>query len=220
MILQHWNNLLTTDCKVIRIPWPSKVTAGGTQLTDDGFVIYPIFKNGRTSLYHYGREKQAKTFTNKQLKNFKHIHVFLREPDERFISGVNTYIEFHQFKFESYWRNYGSQEDTILKQIEEMKICDRHFVPQYFWLLHLSKYFKGSVRLATIKELRLTISTKDEPVQPNGTEIPHVTKKRKEKIKKINFKNYVDIDKKIIKKYINKTVVLENLIKEFHNVLS
>ena len=203
--------MLTTECKAIRIPWPSKVTASGTQLTDDGFVIYPIFKNGRTSLYHYGLEKQAETFINEQLKSLKHIHVFLREPNERFISGVNTYIEFE---------NLGSQEDTILKQIEEMKICDRHFVPQYFWLMHLSKYFKGSVRLTTIEELRLTISTKDEPVKPNGTEIPHVTKKRKEKIKKINFKNYVDVDKKIIKKYINKTVVLENLIKEFHNVLS
>ena len=211
MILQHWNKLLTTECKAIKIPWPSKVTAGGTQLTNDGFVIYPIFKNGRTSLYHYGLKKQAKTFINEQLKNLKHIHVFLREPEERFISGVNTYIEFE---------NLGSQEDTTLKQIEEMKICDRHFIPQYFWLMHLSKYFKGSVRLATIEELRLTISTRDEPVKPNGTEIPHVTKKRKEKIKKINFKNYVDVDKKIIKKYINKTVVLENLIKEFHNVLS
>ena len=211
MILQHWNKLLTTECKAIKIPWPSKVTAGGTQLTNDGFVIYPIFKNGRTSLYHYGLKKQAKTFINEQLKNLKHIHVFLREPEERFISGVNTYIEFE---------NLGSQEDTTLKQIEEMKICDRHFIPQYFWLMHLSKYFKGSVRLATIEELRLTISTRDEPVKPNGTEIPHVTKKRKEKIKKINFKNYIDVDKKIIKKYINKTVVLENLIKEFHNVLS
>ena len=211
MILQHWNKLLTTECKAIKIPWPSKVTAGGTQLTNDGFVIYPIFKNGRTSLYHYGLKKQAKTFINEQLKNLKHIHVFLREPEERFISGVNTYIEFE---------NLGSQEDTTLKQIEEMKICDRHFIPQYFWLMHLSKYFKGSIRLATIEELRLTISTRDEPVKPNGTEIPHVTKKRKEKIKKINFKNYVDVDKKIIKKYINKTVVLENLIKEFHNVLS
>ena len=203
--------MLTTECKAIKIPWPSKVTAGGTQLTNDGFVIYPIFKNGRTSLYHYGLKKQAKTFINEQLKNLKHIHVFLREPEERFISGVNTYIEFE---------NLGSQEDTTLKQIEEMKICDRHFIPQYFWLMHLSKYFKGSVRLATIEELRLTISTRDEPVKPNGTEIPHVTKKRKEKIKKINFKNYIDVDKKIIKKYINKTVVLENLIKEFHNVLS
>ena len=211
MILQHWNKLLTTECKAIKIPWPSKVTAGGTQLTNDGFVIYPIFKNGRTSLYHYGLKKQAKTFINEQLKNLKHIHVFLREPEERFISGVNTYIEFE---------NLGSQEDAILKQIEEMKICDRHFIPQYFWLMHLSKYFKGSVRLATIEELRLTISTRDEPVKPNGTEIPHVTKIRKEKIKKINFKNYIDVDKKIIKKYINKTVVLENLIKEFHNVLS
>ena len=211
MILQHWNKLLTTECKAIKIPWPSKVTAGGTQLTNDGFVIYPIFKNGRTSLYHYSLKKQAKTFINEQLKSLKHIHVFLREPEERFISGVNTYIEFE---------NLGSQEDAILKQIEEMKICDRHFIPQYFWLMHLSKYFKGSVRLATIEELRLTISTRDEPVKPNGTEIPHVTKIRKEKIKKINFKNYIDVDKKIIKKYINKTVVLENLIKEFHNVLS
>ena len=198
MILKHWNKLLNTDCEAIKInPY--------------GFITFPIYKNGKTSLYEYAEEHQCEIFKNKELAKLNHIIVYLRNPKERFISGVHTYLEFE---------NLGSQEDTVLKQIEEMKKCDRHFVPQYFWLMHLSKYFKGSVRLATIKELRLTISTKDEPVKPNGTEIPHVTKKRKEKIKKINFKNYVDVDKKIIKKYINKTIVLENLIKEFHNVLS
>ena len=204
MILQHWNKLLTTECKVIRIPWPSKVTAGGTQLTDDGFVIYPIFKNGRTSLYHYGLEKQAETFINEQLKNLKHIHVFLREPDERFISGVNTYIEFE---------NLGSQEDTILKQIEEMTLCDRHFVPQFVWLIHLSKYFKGTVRIDSVSELYLAIPNRGKPP------IPEITYKRRQKIKKINSKKYTDVDEKIIEKYMCRSVELEILIKEFYNVL-
>ena len=191
MLLMYWSKLLNTNCEAIRVePY--------------GFVAYPIYKNGRTSLWGYATDNNCKTFINEELKTLDHIIVYLRNPLERFISGVHTYLEFE---------NLGSQEDTILKQIEEMTICDRHFVPQFIWLIHLSKYFKGTVRIDSVSELYQAIPNRGSP------QIPKITNKRKQKIKKINFKNYTDIDEKIIEKYMCKNIELETLIKEFYNVL-
>ena len=198
MILKHWNKLLTTECKAIKIdPY--------------GIIVYPIFKNGRTSLFNYAKKTQAKIFINEELKNLQHIHVYLRDPEERFISGVHTYIELEKL---------GWQEETILKQIEQMTICDRHFAPQYILLMHLSKYFKGSIRIDPVSELYLTIPNRDSPEQSAGGIIIELSKERKEKIKKINFENYIKIDKEIIAKHMNTTVNLNTLIKRFYNVLS
>ena len=191
MILKHWNKLLNTDCEAIKInPY--------------GFITFPIYKNGKTSLYEYAEEHQCEIFKNKELAKLNHIIVYLRNPKERFISGVHTYLEFE---------NLGSQEDTVLKQIEEMTICDRHFVPQFIWLIHLSKYFKGTVRIDSVSELYLAIPNRGKPP------IPEITYKRRQKIKKINSKKYTDIDEKIIEKYMCRSVELETLIKEFYNVL-
>ena len=192
MFLMYWSKLLNTTCEAIRVePY--------------GFVTYPIYKNGRTSLWEYATDNNCKTFINEELKTLDHIIVYLRNPLERFISGVHTYLEFE---------NLGSQEDTILKQIEEMTVCDRHFVPQFIWLIHLSKYFKGTVRIDSVSELYQAIPNRGSP------SIPEITNKRKQKIKKINSKNYTDIDEKIIEKYMCKSIKLETLIKEFYNVLS
>ena len=192
MLLMYWSKLLNTTCEAIRVePY--------------GFVTYPIYKNGRTSLWEYATDNNCKTFINEELKTLDHIIVYLRNPLERFISGVHTYLEFE---------NLGSQEDTILKQIEEMTVCDRHFVPQFIWLIHLSKYFKGTVRIDSVSELYQAIPNRGSP------SIPEITNKRKQKIKKINSKNYTDVDEKIIEKYMCKSIKLETLIKEFYNVLS
>ena len=192
MLLMYWSKLLNTNCEAIRVePY--------------GFLAYPIYKNGRTSLWEYATDNNCKTFINEELKTLDHIIVYLRNPLERFISGVHTYLEFE---------NLGSQEDTILKQIEEMTVCDRHFVPQFIWLIHLSKYFKGTIRIDSVSELYQAIPNRGSPP------IPEITNKRKQKIKKINSKNYTDVDEKIIEKYMCKSIKLETLIKEFYNVLS
>ena len=192
MLLMYWSKLLNTNCEAIRVePY--------------GFVAYPIYKNGRTSLWEYATDNNCKTFINEELKTLDHIIVYLRNPLERFISGVHTYLEFE---------NLGSQEDTTLKQIEEMTVCDRHFVPQFIWLIHLSKYFKGTIRIDSVSELYQAIPNRGSPP------IPEITNKRKQKIKKINSKNYTDVDEKILEKYMCKSIKLETLIKEFYNVLS
>ena len=140
----------------------------------------------------------------------------MRNPKERFISGVHTYLEYEKMNSQKKYLDtlvHFYNEDTILKQIEEMTLCDRHFVPQFIWLIHLSKYFKGTVRIDSVSELYLAIPNRGKPP------IPEITYKRRQKIKKINSKKYTDIDEKIIEKYMCRSVELEILIKEFYNVL-
>jgi len=69
-MLTHWNKLLTTACTVIDI---------GVN------TIYPIFKNGSSSLMAVA----DKTYVNKQIANCNNIIILLRDPEERFVSGIN-----------------------------------------------------------------------------------------------------------------------------------
>ena len=51
MFLMYWSKLLNTTCEAIRVePY--------------GFVTYPIYKNGRTSLWEYATDNNCKTFIN------------------------------------------------------------------------------------------------------------------------------------------------------------
>jgi len=69
-MLKHWNELLTTDCIVINV---------------GPHTIYPIFKNGSSSLMAVA----DKTYVNKQIANCNNIIILLRDPEERFVSGIN-----------------------------------------------------------------------------------------------------------------------------------
>ena len=54
--------------------------------------IYPIFKNGSTSLNDYAQAQKLKILFNEQIRKLSNINVIIRNPQERFISGFNTYI--------------------------------------------------------------------------------------------------------------------------------
>jgi hypothetical protein len=55
--------------------------------------VYLIQKNGNSSL----REQQAKDnlamFTNEEISVLDYVDVYIRNPRERYISGVNTYLQ-------------------------------------------------------------------------------------------------------------------------------
>ena len=54
--------------------------------------IYPIYKNGSSSLNEYAQAQKLKILFNEQIRKLSDINVIIRNPQERFISGFNTYV--------------------------------------------------------------------------------------------------------------------------------
>jgi len=189
-MFKNWTNIFTTDCSVIKML--------------NGEYVYPIFKNGRSSLSNYAQQNELEVLKNEQLSTLEEITVFLRDPVKRFVSGVHTVIGF---------------EDVInvpafLKEVENFNFYNRHFIPQVYWLLHLLKYFKGKVKLLPVEELYNIIPNRDAP------KINKLTAERKQQILSIEHENYIQADQRLMHRYLGKTVELKTIIEEFKYALS
>lgn len=191
-MFKNLTDILTADCEVVKF--------------DAEQFFYPIFKNGRSSLKMYAGKNNLRLLKNKEISNLKKITVFLRSPEERFVSGVYTFF---------YLTNNQSIDENTLKKIESFDIVDRHFIPQYLWLLHLHKYFNGIVEFKPMLELYNLIPNRDGPWTDNPSPWRAITREEKGKILSIKHKKYIEVDNKIIKKYMNRSVELKKLIKEF-----
>jgi hypothetical protein len=75
------------------------------------------------------------------------ITVFVREPKERFVSGVNTFVQ-HLHKTEP-----SLDTATILFFVDNYLFLNRHYTPQFFWLLNLARYSNPNT-LVTFRSLR------------------------------------------------------------------
>ena len=168
-------------------------------------MVYPIFKNGKSSLFNYAEEKKLNILKNQQLQDIKqNIKVFLRDPVERFISGLHTIIETEKI----------SNVDIFLQDVESLKICNRHYIPQFFWLIHLFVHFKGVVEIIPINNLYDVVPNR------NGPPITMLDNNRRKQILSIDNKAYVAVDYKLINKYMGQTIELEKIIREFKSAVS
>jgi len=186
-MFKNWQAIFTSDCEVI-------------QISKSNFV-YPIFKNGRSSLKEYARQNNLLCLKNNEILKTKEIKIFLRDPLQRFVSGVHTAIELSN-------RKNKVNVSEFMSGVEKFKIYDRHFMPQTFWLYHLFKYFKGKVNLQPVQNLFDLIPNRDKPA------IPNLDPERKGKILALEHKTYTDIDYKLIKKYINTSTNLKTIIRD------
>ena len=184
-------DILTSHCEVIELK--------------DKQYVYPIFKNGRSSLNNYAAKNNLNVLKNKEISDLKKITIFLRSPEDRFASGVHTF----------FYLTGESCNTNSLKRVENFDLIDRHFVPQYLWLFHLHKYFDGLVCLKSVDELYRLIPNRDGPWAGNVKPWTAMTKEEKQHILSIQHERYVDVDKKIIKKYMNKSIALKKIIQEF-----
>ena len=103
--------------------------------------IYPIFKNGRTSLHEYAQAQKFKTLINEQIKKLDVIDVILRNPIDRFIAGVNAYV--YNEKLE----NPQLDVNTIIYFAETYLFLNRHYAPQISWLVNLNRYVSPTAKL-------------------------------------------------------------------------
>ncbi len=133
------------------------------------------------------------------------ITVFLRDPRERFVSGVNTYLQHLEAE--------GNQLDrhTALFFINKYLFLNRHYAPQFFWLLNLMR-FAGSDTLVNFKSME-QISQLTE--LHDHAEVSPITDQLRDQIQcfdwnKLELYFYLD---QILLDHIGHTVKLADLVK-------
>ena len=175
-MLKAWRNLLNTECIVIKV---------------GNHYVYPIYRNGSTSLF----DSRTESYRDHEIENLEDIQILIRDPKDRFISGIKQYGFFNNIEPQQVWQDAKSG-----------RLVDRHFAPQAMWLVHLFKFYKGMVTLRHfdyIKELT-----------PK-----HYETFKKDKASVEIIKDFVNMDYKILS-LIDKTVKLGEIIKEIRHELS
>lgn len=99
--------------------------------------FYPIFKCGSSTLKEIAKDRGFKTLINEQIKDLDEVDVFIRNPKERYISGVQSYL-FH---------NPGLDIETVKHYLIQGIILDRHFAHQFQWIVNLARYLKPTAKL-------------------------------------------------------------------------
>jgi hypothetical protein len=169
--------------------------------------VLSIKKNGSSSIEAYAKSNKIKWLFNEQIEKIEHITIFIRKPRERFISGVHSFIEFEKRK------NATLHYDTMLYGIEYLQVRNEHFIPQFFSLVELNRYFRGSVDIKDVAELYSWIPNKNKPA------IADITPLQQKKIFDIKYPD-LKYDELLYQLYLDKTVRLENIIKDIEDAMS
>ena len=106
-------------------------------LKSQDHYIYPIFKNGSSSLH------KNKVVSPDEYADISEVTVFVREPFERYLSGVNTFVQ----------HNPSYHQETLVHIINENLFLDRHFCLQFHWLVNLQRFTQAPIKLTPVSEL-------------------------------------------------------------------
>jgi hypothetical protein len=118
------------------------------ELVPSQLFVYPIFKNGSSSLTESAPVFGWKTINKSSISQIRSpITVFLRDPKERFISGVNTFLQHCH-------RDYKDLDSrTILFFVEKYLFLNRHYAPQFFWLINLARYSRAPLKFQHMNDI-------------------------------------------------------------------
>lgn len=103
--------------------------------------LYPIFKNGSSSIMMTAQDKGWKVLVNEQIRRANNIEIVLRDPDSRMRSGINTFVQ--QIKID----NPELDKNTILWFAKNYLFLNRHYCPQFLWLVNLARYLPPGAKL-------------------------------------------------------------------------
>jgi hypothetical protein len=151
--------------------------------------VYPIYKNGSSSLYNSG----FRLLDNDELKNISVIDIYVRNPYDRFVTGVNTFLRHN--------RNLNSE--TVLYFINNYLFLNRHFCPQFHWLVNLQRFTRAKIRINSIDTLSEITSLKS-----NQSEDPLLDEILGSE--KLHF--YLSIDKVLTEDLLGKTVTFKFIV--------
>ena len=128
-MLSHLDRIIFPDrCEVIEVI-PSQR------------YVYPIFKNGSSNLNVESKKQGWQIRINEQIQRLASIDVIVREPHDRFISGINTFIQ-HTLR-----DNPELDSVTVQWFTQKYLHLDRHYCSQFSWLLNLARYLSPEAKL-------------------------------------------------------------------------
>jgi hypothetical protein len=128
-MLSHLDRVLFPDlCEVVEII-PSQR------------YVYPIFKNGHSSLLLAKIKNEWRVYINQQIQKINSVDIIVRNPQDRLISGINTFIQ-HTLR-----NNPELDQLTVQWFAQNYLYLDRHYCPQFLWLLNLAKYLNDTAEL-------------------------------------------------------------------------
>jgi hypothetical protein len=128
-MLSHLDRVLFPDrCEVIEIE-PSQR------------YVYVIFKNGHSSFLSYRIKNNCRIFINQQIQKLNNIDVVIRDPQDRLVSGINTFIQ-HTLR-----NNPELDSSTVAWFAQNYLSLDRHYCSQFAWLLNLARYLAADTKL-------------------------------------------------------------------------
>ena len=103
--------------------------------------VYPIFKNASSSLHYQAIQSNWRIIFNEQIKKLSNIEVILRDPQQRLVSGFNTFIQ-HVLQ-----ENPELDQNTVVWFAKNYLFLDLHYCPQFFWLINLARYLSPDTAL-------------------------------------------------------------------------
>jgi hypothetical protein len=103
--------------------------------------VYVIFKNGHSSFDSFKIINPCRIFINQQIQKLNNIDIIIRNPEDRFPTGINTFIQ-HTLR-----DNPTLDPPTVEWFALNYLSLDRHCVSQFSWLLNLARYLEVNTKL-------------------------------------------------------------------------
>ena len=128
-MLSHLDRVLFPDrCEVIEVI-PSQR------------YVYVIFKNGHSSFFTPQKKNNWPIRINQQIQRINTIDVIIRNPKDRLISGINTFIQ------QTLRDNPDLDSATVEWFALNYIALNRHYASQFVWLLNLARYLNPTAKL-------------------------------------------------------------------------
>jgi len=132
--------------------------------------IFPIYKNGSSSLLRHCQNVSGMQLYHSDLHSISDdITVILRDPIERFQSGLATVI------FNLKTQNPELDSNTIEFLLKKYLYLDIHYIPQFHWILNLSRFIKPEVKFhfRSMQYLKKITSLNETPRKANGINVDY-----------------------------------------------
>jgi hypothetical protein len=156
----------------------------------DGRNVYLIHKNGSTTL----NSIKKRNLTTDEISRLEIIDIFVRDPYQRFLSGVMTYA-----------KKIDVNVTDLSKIINDVHFINNHFSPQLFWVINLQRFTKATIRINHLDTLTdVTSINRNKQLEYNELDIYFNHNS--------NLKYYLELDCVLFENFINQTVTFADIL--------